>query len=100
MWLDRNQLRGTLPAVWGLPIGDGGGAGLTGISYLDLESNELTGTLPSERDRLTNLNEVKLSSNHLTGSIPASWGTRLINVHRFGLDGWNLTGSIGRVLSL
>lgn len=73
------------------------------VTQLQLFDNQLTGTIPTELGRLTNLNELLLNGNQLTGSIPTALG-RLTNLYALYLDGNQLTGSIpaelGRLTNL
>ena len=43
---------------------------LTNLTQLNLSYNKLTGSIPSEILNLTNLSQLNLSSNQLTGSFP------------------------------
>ena len=45
------------------------------VTALRLVANELTGTIPPELGRLTNLQVLSLSKNTLSGEIPRSWET-------------------------
>ena len=47
---------------------------LTNLTYLNLQDNQLTGSIPPEIGDLTNLNYLKLENNQLTGSIPSEIG--------------------------
>ena len=60
--LDFSGLTGTIPAA----LGD-----LTGLTYLNLNDNDLTGSTP-DLSALTSLTHLDLSDNQLTGSIPAA----------------------------
>ena len=62
MDLSRNQLEGPIPEELGA-LGE--------LKRLNLESNGLTGTIPSELDQLSLFN-VFLSGNAFTGCIPAN----------------------------
>jgi Leucine-rich repeat (LRR) protein len=61
--LRSNKLTGTIPADW---------ADLKNLSILDLNSNQLSGTL-GNISQLTNLTQVYLSNNGFTGELPAAW---------------------------
>ncbi|OAD22816.1 putative leucine rich repeat protein, partial [Candidatus Thiomargarita nelsonii] len=63
------------------------------ISELNLSSNKLTGSIPSELGNLTQLTVLYLYSNKLTGSIPTELGN-LTYLQVLWLSGNNLTGSI------
>ena len=76
------------------------GVELWGVCYsiehtteLNLEGNQLTGTIPPEIENLTNLNWLELSSNQLTGSIPPEL-SNLTNLTRLSLGYNQLTGEI------
>jgi len=60
---------------------------------LNLSSNNLTGSIPSEIGNLTNLTGLHLYGNQLTGSIPPEIGN-LTNLENLSLYGNQLTGSI------
>ena len=47
---------------------------LSYLEVLDLDGNQLTGTIPSELGSLSNLEELDLGSNNLTGTIPSELG--------------------------
>ena len=66
---------------------------LTNLTYLNLRSNDLTGSIPTEIGNLTNLTNLGLYGNDLTGSIPSEIGnlTYLISLY---LSSNQLTGSI------
>jgi hypothetical protein len=63
------------------------------VSGLELENNQLTGSIPTELGNLTNLEELWLSYNQLTGSIPSELGN-LGNLTLLNLNSNQLTGSI------
>jgi len=73
---------------------------LWGVDYsientteLNLSSNQLTGSIPSEIGNLTNLISLNLSWNQLTGSIPSEIGN-LTNLNWLDLGYNQLTGEI------
>jgi Leucine-rich repeat (LRR) protein len=66
------------------------GGNLTG---LNLASNNLVGTIPSELGNLTILKRLNLSFNRLTGSIPPQLGN-LTSISTLYLNNNELTGSI------
>ena len=64
------------------------------VRELFLLNNELTGAIPTELGRLTNLIHLSLSGNQLTGVIPSELG-RLTNLRVLDLDyNYRLTGAI------
>ena len=67
------------------------------VTGLDLNSNQLTGSIPPELGNLANLRALNLNSNQLTGSIPPELGNlanlEILILGRF-LEGNKLTGSI------
>ena len=65
---------------------------LTNLTWLYLDHNNLSG-IPAELGRLTNLQGLYLSYNDLSGSIPAELG-RLSNLTHLDLDYNDLSGSI------
>ena len=68
------------------------------VRSLNLNDNQLTGTIPAELALLTGLDWLGLARNQLTGPIPAELG-RLANLEVLGLDGNQLTGTIPPQLS-
>jgi Leucine-rich repeat (LRR) protein len=61
-------LQGYLPAAAVL-------VGLPGLTHICISDQKgITGILPEDWSRLTQLTDVRLANNLLTGSIPASWG--------------------------
>ena len=80
-------MSGALPATIG---------NLSGLTFLALNWNSLTGDIPSSIGNLTNLTLLDLSFNHLT-SIPATIGN-LIHLERLELSTNNLTGQIPATL--
>ncbi|XP_056698560.1 probable LRR receptor-like serine/threonine-protein kinase At3g47570 [Spinacia oleracea] len=66
LYLSNNSLRKSIPPqLFNLPV-----LSIT----LDLSGNHLTGSLPEEVGRLTNLDALDLSQNMLSGQIPSSLG--------------------------
>ena len=63
------------------------------VRSLDLNNNQLTGTIPTELALLTGLEWLGLPRNQFTGSIPAEL-ENLTNLRVLGLDGNQLTGQI------
>jgi Leucine-rich repeat (LRR) protein len=82
-------------------IPDSIGLGLSGPCYLIpkklfkmkvvLESNQLSGPIPSSLGRLTDLFELSLGDNQLTGPIPSSL-SNLTNLMVLGLENNQLEG--------
>ena len=66
---------------------------LTNLIYLDLGSNQLTGEIPTEIGKLTNLTGLLLYDNELTGVIPSEIGN-LTNLIYLMLSSNELSGSI------
>ena len=66
---------------------------LTGLEFLTLWSNNLTGSIPAELGNLTALRDLRLWSNDLTGSIPVELGN-LTALRNLSLSSNSLTGSI------
>lgn len=87
------------------------------ITALDLHGNNLSGSIPSDIDKLTKVNVLSLYNNQLTGEIPASIGNfnmlgilqlnnnklegnvpeelgNLINLRRFDVEHNNLSGDL------
>ena len=68
-------------------------AKLSNLTILSLASNQLTGEIPVELAKLSNLSQLSLSSNQLTGEIPTELGN-LSNLESLYLSGNPLTGCI------
>ena len=66
---------------------------LTSLQRLYLYRNQLSGSIPESLGQLTSLTELGLSTNQLTGSIPESLG-QLTSLTFLSLDNNQLTGSI------
>ena len=66
---------------------------LSNLTELSLVDNQLTGEIPPELGRLSNLTELSLAENQLTGEIPPELGG-LSNLTRLALDYNQLTGEI------
>ena len=81
-------LDGTIPPALG---------GLSSLTRLDLDGNDLTGGIPSELGDLSSLRVLYLEGNQLTGSIPEALG-KLDNLYQFVLDGNQLSGSVPAAL--
>lgn len=65
-------------------------ANLTGLV---LDGNQLTGGIPPELGRLTNLEDLRIGDNQLTGAIPPEPG-RLANLENLSIGDNRLTGAI------
>ena len=63
------------------------------VYYINLNNNNLQGTIPAELGNLANLNTLYLSSNQLSGSIPTELGN-LANLKALYLGSNQLSGSI------
>ena len=66
---------------------------LRNLRYLDLDTNQLSGSIPSELGNLRNLLVVQLYGNQLSGSIPPELGS-LRNLEFLNLGDNRLSGSI------
>ena len=71
---------------------------LSELQVLNLYDNKLTGNIPSSFGNLSNLRVLRLTQNNLTGSIPSSLGN-LSKLQRLHLTNNQLTGSIPPSLS-
>src|SRR6266511_373673 len=63
------------------------------VIHINLETNNLTGQLPSSIGNLQKLGTLRLAVNQLSGSIPSSIGN-LVNLERLNLYSNQLSGSI------
>ncbi|MCB0081761.1 MAG: hypothetical protein KDE47_12560, partial [Caldilineaceae bacterium] len=84
LWLNNNQLNGSLPATLG---------NLSLLQELFLQYNQLSGALPTTLGNLTQLRLLQLQENQLSESIPAELGN-LSNLTTLRLDHNMLTGTI------
>ena len=78
------------------PIGQWHGVTTEGngrVTNLDLNDNQLSGTIPTQLGSLANLKELWLSENQLTGEIPPELGS-LTNLMVLDLDDNDLTGTM------
>ena len=66
---------------------------LTELRYLELDRNQLSGSIPPELGRLTKLEDIRLQDNLLSGSIPSEL-SNLTKLQYLYLDGNQLSGSI------
>uniref|UniRef100_A0A8I7B8Q5 Receptor kinase-like protein Xa21 n=1 Tax=Hordeum vulgare subsp. vulgare TaxID=112509 RepID=A0A8I7B8Q5_HORVV len=83
--LSANTLQGDLPSSI---------AGLSkSLKVLLLRANKITGTIPQEIERLTNIERLYIDNNLLSGSIPESLGN-LQNLGGLGLSRNKLSGQI------
>ena len=95
----KDTLRGTATLDWATTSVITGWEGITTsgtpsrVTELDLSSESLTGTIPSDLGNLFNLTTLDLSSNSLTGDIPRELGW-LYNLTEIRLSGNSLTGCI------
>ncbi|MCB0234581.1 MAG: Two component regulator three Y domain protein, partial [Anaerolineae bacterium] len=63
------------------------------VTTLDLQDNNLTGSLPGQLSNLPNLQHLLLLRNELSGAIPTSLGS-LTQLQELSLSQNKLTGSI------
>jgi Leucine-rich repeat (LRR) protein len=85
-WTNRSGwLSGNLESWYGVSVGGGR------VTSLDLEGNNLLGSIPSSIGNLRNLTELYLDSNQLTGSIPIEIGN-LKNLEYLWLNSNKLDG--------
>jgi Leucine rich repeat/Leucine Rich Repeat len=66
---------------------------LNSLHFLDLNNNQITGSIPTELGNLSRLDELDLSANQLTGSIPPELGN-LTDLRELRLDRNQLTGDV------
>jgi Leucine-rich repeat (LRR) protein len=64
VWLNGNQIGGTVPASWG--------ENLAAIKELDLSKNQLSGSFPAEFATRRYLKSISVESNRLNGTLPAN----------------------------
>ena len=67
------------------------------VTSLDLPGNKLTGTIPSELGRLTNLVQINLQGNQLSGAIPVEVGN-MAKLENLALSENQLSGVLPREL--
>ena len=70
---------------------------LTNLTVLGASFNQLTGEIPADLGKLTNLKQLFLNTNQLTGEIPSELGD-LTNLERLRLNNNQLTGCIPSAL--
>ena len=93
----RDELAATASLNWdtGLAITEWEGINVSGspsrVTILDLYGNQLTGEIPAEIGRLTQLQWLGLDGNQLTGEIPVELG-QLLQLGELHLDHNQLTG--------
>ncbi|XP_050147126.1 MDIS1-interacting receptor like kinase 2-like isoform X18 [Malus sylvestris] len=81
--LSANNFTGMIPRI----------SGLTGLDYLNLSSNSLSGAIPSELRMLTELDVFNASHNHLSGEIQSALADLLtLNISMYDFSYNNLTG--------
>jgi len=66
---------------------------LSNLQFLDLEANRLSGTLPSELGDLSNLQRLDLDANSLSGTFPSELGD-LSNLQTLNLEANRLSGTL------
>ena len=66
---------------------------MANLRLLELTDNQLTGTIPPELGNIASLTDLNLDLNRLTGTIPPELGN-LTNLDGLELDGNQLTGTI------
>ena len=67
---------------------------LADLDWLWLNDNQLSGSIPPELGNLAHLGYLDLSSNQLSGSIPPELGNRLTDLNQIYLNNNQLSGSI------
>jgi Leucine-rich repeat (LRR) protein len=87
-WTLRTGWNAGNPCTW-LGVTCAGGH----VTVIDLEANNLSGTLPTTLGNLTGLQDLSLENNLLTGPLPSSF-TNLASIRIVKLSGNSLTGSI------
>ncbi len=87
-----NDLTGSIPLDLGIG-GPSGYSGLTDVIEIQLQGNDLTGTLPVTFGALPNITKLDLSGNVLEGAIPIEYGNFVV-LEYLGLNNNQLIGSI------
>ncbi len=89
-----NWLTGCTPCGWYGVTCDGGGR----VTSINLNTNQLGGSLPASLSALTYLKSLTLNQNPISGSIPASLGA-LANLQYLEIQSNRLSGSLPASLS-
>lgn len=84
--LHHNTLGGPLPNEFGR-------MGMTQLATIALQSNQFTGTIPTDWSSVTSISQISLQKNRLQGTIPSEFG-HLSNLSRLSLEENNLTGEM------
>eukprot|EP00775_Hariotina_reticulata_P010006 gene10006-10160_t len=67
---------------------------LASLQSLQLNNNQLSGTLPLWQDAPHSLNNVDLASNNLQGTLPANWSKSLLSLQLLNLSSNALQGEL------
>ena len=82
MWLDSNNITGTIPTEIGL---------FTGLASLSLTNATLTGPIPDEIGQLQELRRLWLYNNNLSGDIPSALNNlpnlEVLELHKNNFNG-------------
>jgi receptor kinase-like protein len=65
----------------------------TTLTYLDLSTNKISGSIPRDIGNLLNLQTLNLSNNYITGALPSATG-RLQNLQALTIENNNIGGPI------
>ena len=84
LYLNGNNLNGTLPSSW---------FNLPSLLTLDLHDNRLSGTLPPSWGDFATLQVLALHNNRLNGSLPVEWSA-MNAIQMFRVSENNLTGTL------
>jgi len=87
--LSVNQLTGTFAGI----------EALINLTFLSIQTTNISGIIPTAIGDISGLAFMNLSSNNLTGNIPASI-LSLTNLWRFAVSGNSLTGTIPAIQSI
>ena len=85
--LDGNGVKGTIPNELGTAFGE--------LLAINMENNELTGSLPVALSNSVHLKNLLLGHNKLTGTLPEDYKL-LDNLHQFSVSHNELVGSISK----